>query len=335
MRQRARSSAAFAFCGALSVSTAGFAKDELYRVPRTEFGHPDVEGVWDHTDATPLERPLGFDALVITPAQAAEIERLLANAAEDRTVPTEPTEYFNARRMQPIHGELHSSIIVDPADGRTPGTPLFKEWQPRTRAAVVNAVDGPEQRPTSERCLGNPAAQPPQLFNPGTNLRQILQTRDALVVLAEVMGQARVIRLNAQHAPAAVTSWSGDAIGWWEGATLVVETVHFTPADSGRVATGIAFMVSPAAKVVERITRVSDRELSYTFTVEDPTYYTRPWKGETHFVRTDERLFEYACHEANYSLTYILQGGRVRDGQWPPNAAAAPPVALSTRTPDR
>ena len=218
--------------------------------------------------------------------------------------------------MLPIRGELRSSIIIDPPDGRIPGTPAFKEWQVQARAAVVNALDGPEQRPTSERCLGNPAAQPPNLYNPGTNLRQIVQTKDAVVIVSEVMHFARIVRLNARHAPAAVTSWSGDSIGWWEGDTLVVETRYFTPSDIGRVAgppPGITFLVSPGATVTERITRVSDDELNYVFTVDDPAHYTRPWTGETHFMRTDDRLFEYACHEANYSMRFILQGGRARD----------------------
>ena len=140
--------------------------------------------------------------------------------------------------MLPIRGELRSSIIVDPPDGRIPGTSAFKEWQVQARAAMVNALDGPEQRPTSERCLGNPAAQPPNLYNPGTNLRQIVQTRDAVVIVSEVIHFARIVRLNATHAPAAVTSWSGDSIGWWEGDTLVVETKYFTPSDIGRIAGG-------------------------------------------------------------------------------------------------
>ena len=287
-----------------------------YAPPRLEDGRPDFQGVWDHINATPLERPPGFTTLAISTEQAAALEQLILNFTEDRSTPTEPTEYFKERRVLPIRGQPRSSIIVDPADGRIPGTPAFKEWQVRARAAVVNALDGPEERPTSERCLGNPAGQPPNLYNPGTNLRQIVQTHDAVVIVAEVMQSLRIIRLNAPHGPAAATSWSGDSIGWWEGDTLVVETKYFTPSDTGRIAgpqPGIAFQVSPATTVTERITRVSDDELNYVFTVDDPAYYTRPWMGETHFMRTDEHLLEYACHEANYSMRFILQGGRARD----------------------
>jgi hypothetical protein len=301
-----------ACAAALSVLAApAFAAQ--YRPPRLEDGRPDLQGVWDFVNATPLERPPGFATLTITPEQAAAIDRALEEVAEDRSTPAESTDYFNHRHLLPIHGELRSSIIVDPPDGRIPGTAAFKQWQVDVRASVINALDGPEQRPTSERCLGNPAAQAPNLFNPGTNLRQIVQTRDAVMIESEVMHFVRVVRLNAQHGPAAVTSWPGDSIGWWEGDTLVVETRHFTPSDTGRVTAGITFLVSPDATVTERITRVAADELSYVFTIDDPANYTQPWTGETNLMRKDENLLEYSCQEANYSLRFILQAGRARD----------------------
>lgn len=302
-------------CAAALTVCAASAAVAAYRPPQLEDGHPDLQGVWDHVNATPLERPPGVATLTITGEQADAIARALDQVAEDRSKPTEPTEYFNERRLLPIRGELHSSIIVDPPDGRIPGTAAFKQWQVLARHNVVSAFDGPEQRPTSERCLGNPASQPPNLFNPGTNLRQIVQTRDAVVIESEVLHFARIVRLNAKHAPAAVTSWSGDSIGWWERDTLVVETKHFTPSDSGRVASGITFLVSPGATVTERITRVAEDELSYVFTVDDPANYTQPWTGETHLMRKDENMLEYACNEANYSLRFILQGGRAHDAE--------------------
>jgi hypothetical protein len=303
-----------AYATALSVLAAPSGAAE-YRPPRLEDGHPDLQGVWDFVNATPLERPPGVATLTITREQAADIDRALEQFAEDRSKPAENTDYFNHRRLLPIRGELHSSIIVDPPDGRIPGTAAFKQWQVRARANVVGALDGPEQRPTSERCLGNPASQAPNLFNPGTNLRQIVQTRDAVLIESEVMHFARVVRLNAQHAPAAVTSWPGDSIGWWEGDTLVVETKHFTPSDNGRITEGITFLVSPAATVTERIARVAEDELSYVFTVDDSANYTQPWTGETNLMRKNENMLEYACHEANYSLRFILQAGRARDAE--------------------
>jgi hypothetical protein len=265
-------------------------------------------------NSTPLERPPGFTTLTIDAEQAAAIVRALEHVAEDRSRPTEPTEYFNTRQLLPIRGELRSSIIVDPPDGRIPWTPAFKQWPARARAAMINAVDGPEERPPSERCLGNPAAQAPNLYNPGTNLRQIVQTADAVLIVSEVMHFARIVRLNARHAPAAVTSWAGDSIGWWEADTLVIETRYVTSSDNGRIAGAtITFLVAPTTTVTERLTRVGENELNYVFTVEDPAFYTQPWTGETHLARTSDQMLEYACHEANYSMRYVLQGGRVND----------------------
>lgn len=320
MQQRPACALLALLAGTVLTGETALPKDQSYRPPRLADGRPDFQGSWDHTNPMPLVRPPGFTTLIITAEQAAQLERALEAREEDREIPTEPTEYFNVRHIQPIRGEYRSSIIVEPDDGKIPGTPVFQEWESRVQFNTLHAMDGPEQRPASERCLGNPASQPPNLYNPGTNLHQIVQTKDAVVFVAEWMNDARIIRLNSQHAPAAVTSWSGDSIGRWEGDTLVVETKYFTAADPGRVASGVRFRVSPQTTVIERITRVSDDELNYEFTVDDPTFYTRPWKGETNFMRTDDRILEYACHEANYSLTFMLEGARLRDGQEPAGA---------------
>ena len=135
----------------------------------------------------------------------------------------------------------------------------------------------------------------------------------AIVIASEELHEARVIRMNTQHAPASITSWLGDAIGWWEGGTLVIETKYFAPTSAARAGPGMLFFVGPDTVVTERITRVSADELSYTFTVEDPSYYTQPWKGETRFSRSDEHMLEYACHEGNYSLPFALMSARSLD----------------------
>src|SRR6185503_3087941 len=119
--------------------------------------------------------------------------------------------------------------------------------------------------------------------------------------------EARVIRMNAKHANPAITSGLGDAIGWWEGDTLVVETRYFTPSDTTRVSPAGIFLVSPATTVTERFTRISPEELNYRFTIEDPTWYERPWTGETHFTLSDQGLVEAACHEGNYNLRFMLE----------------------------
>jgi hypothetical protein len=290
----------------------------VYRPPRLVDGRPNLQGNWDHLDPTPLERPAGFDSLVISKADAARIEASLDAFFEDRTTPTEPTEFFNERHILPIRGELRSSIIVEPQDGKLPWKPALKNWSAETRRAGIASADGPEQRPNSERCLGNPASQPPNLNNPGTNLHQIVQTADTVVFVSEWGNAARIIRLNSHHAPAAVTSWLGDSIGWWEGDTLVVESKNFSLTGTARMAAPNAFKVSARSTVIERFALVSNDELNYQFTVDDPESYTQPWKGETHFMRTRDQLLEYACHEDNRAIVSILQAARIRDGQWPP-----------------
>jgi hypothetical protein len=294
------------FCFALLVTVTATAAD--YQAPRLSDGHVDLQGVWSHTNLTPLERPADFKSLVITPDQAAAIEAKILSRNEDLSKPAEPSLYFDTRTVEPIGGELRSSIILDPADGRIPGNDSFKEQAAQMKASVLTAFDGPEQRPGSERCVSAPSAAPPVSLVPAGDLRQIVQTSNAILIASEELHEARVVRMNAKHAPAAVTSWLGDSIGWWEGDTLVIETTQFAPTSATRAGPNSLFFVSAQTIVTERIRRVADDELSYTFTVNDPTYYTRDWHGETRFKRSDFTLLEYACHEGNYSLGYVLQG---------------------------
>jgi hypothetical protein len=302
----------FLFCALLLPGVVD-AKDHAYRPPRLKDGHVNLQGVWAHTNLTPLERPAELKSLVITREEAAQIEGKIAAKNDDLKRPAEPSLYFDTRTVEPIRGELRSSIIVEPSDGMIPGNALYKERIGKIRASVLTAFDGPEQRPASERCLSGVSAAPPIQLVPATDLRQIVQTGDTIVIANEEIHETRVIRMNTQHAPAAIVSWLGDSIGWWESDTLVIETRHFAPSSAERMSPNNMFLVSPRTVVVERITRVSDDELSYVFTVEDPTWYTQPWKGETRLHRSRERMLEYACHEGNYSLPYALQGARAQE----------------------
>lgn len=292
-------------CSLLLASPA-YGRD--YQPPHLTDGSPDLQGVWSHTNLTPLERPADVKSLVVTPEQAAAIEAKINARNEDLSRPAEPSLYFDHRTVERIGGELRSSIIIEPADGMVPGNALFKEITGHARASMLTAFDGPEQRPGAERCLSAPSAAPPIMMVPAGDLRQIVQTRNAILIATEELHEARAIRMNAKHAPAAITSWLGDSIGWWEGSTLVIETTNFAPTSMVRAGPAGAFLVSPRTIVVERIRRIADDELSYEFSVSDPTYYTRDWRGETRFKRSTARMLEYACHEGNYSLTYVLQG---------------------------
>ncbi|HET9448013.1 MAG TPA: hypothetical protein VFO35_17235, partial [Steroidobacteraceae bacterium] len=135
--------------------------------------------------------------------------------------------------------------------------------------------------------------------------------------ISEFLGAARIVRLGSKRLQTVIASWLGDSIGRWEGDVLIVETRGFTPGDHLRSGGGASnsFLVSPQTVVTEHFARVAADRIDYSFTVEDPTYYTQPWTGESHFLRRNEQILEYACHEANYSLVHILEGARVRDAQ--------------------
>jgi hypothetical protein len=295
-------------CGLLAAAVTAQAGE--YRPPRLADGQVDLQGVWSHRNITPLERPAELKSFVITRDEAAQLQARILAKTNDQSKPGEPAEYFWDRGIEPIRGEYRSSIITDPADGKIPGNEHFKTLAKATGAAVLTAFDGPEARPGAERCLTATSAAPPVTVVPADDLRQIVQTQSSIVIASEELHEARVVRMNAQHGPAAITTWLGDAVGWWEGETLVIETKYFASTSSARAGPGMLFFVGPNTIVTERITRVAADELSYVFTVEDPSYYTQPWKGETRFGRSDEQMLEYACHEGNYSLPFALQSAR-------------------------
>jgi hypothetical protein len=291
------------------------AERETYRPPRHADGRPNFEGVWVNTNATPLVRPPGYTQLYISASEARDLDSRRKAGNEDRTTPSEPTEWTDERYIERVSGTFRSSIVIEPPDGQIPGNEAFRKRVAAVPAAIMHAMDGPEQRPNSERCLGSQAAQPPILSIATINLHLIIQTADATVFVSEWLHAARVIRMNSVHAHPAITSWLGDSIGWWEGDTLVVETKSFTASDQARTSPLGIFLVSPATTVTERFSRISHEELNYRFTVEDPTWYERPWTGETHFLLSDQRLLEAACHEGNYTVRFMLEAARSLEAQ--------------------
>ena len=222
-----------------------------------------------------------------------------------------------------VDGQWRTSIITDPANGRYPprtpesrggAGPYVGSGRPNTGTAWwleddLNApgpYDDPEIRPLAERCLlgFSSTGGPPMLPALYNNLKRIVQTDDHVVILVEMVHDARIIRLNAEHDPPEIRKWLGDSVGHWEGDTLVVDTTNFTdhPALGG---------ASRNLHVVERFTRVDADTLLYAFTIEDPTVWTAPWSGEYSWPASDNKVFEYACHEANYSFGGILGGARI------------------------
>ena len=317
--------------------SATAAAAEPYKAPRTPYGAPDLEGVWRDRSLTGLQRPKDFKALVATPYEAAAYEKKRRDRYETGIAPTAPdAPAFKPGEVEDesaqwserpvglarIRGEIRTSVIVEPEDGKLPYTVA-------ARAAADKATkdeevyDDPEGRPFDERCLlGGGGGVAPPIINIRDPIK-IVQTRDSVVLFGEQNHEARIVRLGARHRPAAMSAWMGDSIGWWEGDTLVVETTNFSPSDRWRWNGGDYIRVTPATRVAERFTRVGADELVYAYTVEDPTIYTRTWRGEVSFRTTQQPMFEFACHEGNYALTHILQGGRFEDRA----KAAAPAVA--------
>jgi hypothetical protein len=298
---------------ALCVTAHAAEKPTPYHAPRLPEGHVDMQGIWENSNLTPLERPPEFTQLTITASDAARLKaQYLAGTGPNQ--PDDPGRGLEDRNYEPIRGELRSSQIVDPGDGKIPWKNGYQEKLAALRREVLTAFDNPEQRPTAERCLSSTGA-PPMQPTLDDNLYQVVQTPATTVIVSELAHDARLIRMNEMHSPAALTSWLGDSVGWWDGETLVIETKYFSPNSAVRLNPRFAFMVSPSTMVVERFTRVSDRELNYVFTVTDPTYYTRPWTGETHLLRSTKRMFEFACHEGNYSMRDMLEAARAQDAK--------------------
>jgi hypothetical protein len=226
-----------------------------------------------------------------------------------------------------VDGQARSSLIIDPPDGKVP--PMKPEATKRNaafaaRGAVApdaneasaasgppGAFDGPELRPLAERCLlgfgstSGPPTLPNYFYN---NMKQIVQTKDTVLILNEMVHDARIIRMNAEHLPSNIRKWMGDSVGRWEGDTLVVDTTNFTDKTQFRGS-------SENLHVVERFTRTGPKTILYRFTVEDPSTWDRPWTGEYPWNATDENIYEYACHEGNYSLGGMLRGARQKEAE--------------------
>jgi hypothetical protein len=296
-------------------------------VPRTPWGDPDLQGVWDYWTFTPLERPreLGGQAL-LTDEEAAQLARRLRDDIVARDA-TERGGYsqeaWTDRRRATVLNQ--TSLIVDPPDGRIP--PLTPEAQKREdayRAAGGHPVrmrsdgigsDDPEDRGLSERCLLGFSTGPPLLPAGYNNNVQLIQTPEYVVMHLEMNHDVRIVPLDGRPGlPAGIRQWMGESRGRWEGNTLVVETTNFTDKTasfSARVgASGFELGSARDLRLIERFTRVDANTLTYEFTVHDPATFTRPFTGRFPMNLTTERIFEYACHECNYGLRYILEAAR-------------------------
>jgi hypothetical protein len=291
-------------------------------------GHAGFDGVWNSATVTPLERPRQFtDKPFFTPEEAAAWERQVAENNEER--PPQPgarntgtyNTFFREFGTRTVK-TLRTSIVTDPADGRIPAlTPAAAEIK-RRRAEAQKNVESAEDTGLQDQCLAFLTAGPPMLPYSYNSNYQIVQTKDAIVVHVEMIHDARIIYMDGRpHLSPGIRRWMGDSIGHWAGNTLVVDTTNFNDGGGFYGDAGGNFGWDRHLHLVERFSLLDADTLLYQFEIDDPTAFTQPWKGELTMTRSSDRLYEYACHEGNYSLTNMLRGYRATERQ-PANPAA-------------
>ena len=299
-----------ATAGAKPVSTA-----KPYRAPRTPDGQPDLGGFWSNATYTPLQRAQNVNKEFYTPE---EFKKVMADAQARDEEQTKPgttadvhydfTQFGLDKSQHTIAHNLRTSQIIDPPDGRIP--PQTPEAQKRAQAQAAELkqqggqYDRVQNMPNGSRCIIMGGAGPP-LRDAGYNSTyHIVQGQGTVMVLTEMIHDARIIPLDKRPAPAdGLKQWVGMSRGRWEGETLVVETTNFNGRNPFQGS-------SDQLKVTERFTRTSDDQIEYKFTVEDPQTWTRPWTVLNYLQKTNGPIFEFACHESNIGVSGILAGAR-------------------------
>ena len=281
--------------------------------PKTPWGHPDLQGTWTYKTITPLERPAQFaKQAFLTEQEAAELERIALKENTDEERPKDAArdvagaynDFWFDRGDKTVRTR-RSSLIIDPPDGRIPAlTPEGKARVDARAMKVARPAWGPEDRSQFERCVTRGLPRLPGGYN--QNL-QILQTPDAVVILYEMMREARVIPLDGRaHVGSNIRQWMGDSRGRWEGNTLVVETTNFNRQHEFRGA-------SDNLRLVERFTRLDTDTIDYQVTASDPATWTASWTAAVPLNKTSDVMYEYACHEGNYGMPNLLSSARAED----------------------
>jgi hypothetical protein len=263
--------------------------------------HPQFEGAWSSATAIPLERPAKLkDQPFYTREQAAELQKKARGANDD---PVSRLE--TGSLMQP---SLRTSIITDPPNGLLPSLTPAAAAAKKDRVERLHQPAGVRDMGLQDRCLVFPTAVPPMIPYRYNSNYQIVQTDDAVVVVAEMVHDARIIHFDRRsHLPSTIRQWLGDSVGHWEGTTLVVDTTNFNDAGGFYGDAGEMYGWDRNMHVVERFSLLDANTILYRFEVEDPTAYTKPWKGELTMTRIVNPPFEYACHEGNEDLPNILK----------------------------
>ena len=298
---------------ALSMIRPAVAQPPLPAAPR----HPDFAGTWNSATATPLERPTRFkDKAFFTPEEAAEWERLMAaeNAEPSPLAVSKSVGTYNTAFREfgsHVVKTRRTAIITDPPDGRIPALTPEAAAEKRRRQELLRHPSGAKDLGLQDRCLIFPTAVPPMIpYSYNSNYR-IVQTNDALMIHVEMIHDTRIIAMGGRpHLPSNIRLWLGDSVGHWEGSTLVVDTANFNDAGGFYGDAGGMYGWDRNLHVVERLSLLDPDTILYRFEVDDPTAFTRSWKGELTMARVSGQIFEYACHEGNYAVPSLLTGFR-------------------------
>jgi hypothetical protein len=298
-----------------------------WAAPRTPDGQPDLQGTWTNATVTPFQRPaqLGTKQF-FTAEEAATFEKQRVEQGNVDRIEGERGASDLARRSYNnfwtdrgthVAKTMHTSLVVDPPDGKVP--PFTPEAQMRFDAVraylAQHTADSPEDRYLSERCILFGAAGPPMLPEPYNNNYEIVQSRGFVAIAVEMNHETRIVPLDGSpHLPAQIRQWTGDSRGHWEGDTLVVDSTNFKFNDQSRFGVGyLDGMTDENLHVVERFRRTDPSTIMYQATVDDPSVYTKPWTVEISIAKRTDRIFEYACHEGNYGMIGILSGARAEE----------------------
>jgi len=318
---------------------AKYGVDPSYKVPRTADGKPDLQGVWANNSVTPMTRPTQWkDKTEITQVELKELQQLVAKNAQeggdaifadfiqlalntkekgkfDQTSYDPTTGNYNQFWMADREWDTRTSLIIDPQNGTMP--PLTPEGEkrrvgsgrgfaagPQTPQPRRPAPAGPEDLPLGERCLTFGAPRTGAGYN---SYVQIIQSPETVVLLQEMAHDARMVPITSKATlPSNVRQWLGKPNGRWEGDTLVVETTNYLQGFMGS---------TPDVKVTERYTRVAADWINWVITVDDPKTWTQPWSFMIRLKKSDDQVYEYACHEGNHSMIGILAGARKEDAK--------------------
>jgi len=293
---------------------------EDYVPPQTAFGVPDVQGIWTYETRTSLQRPAIYEGeleideetMLAKMMSTAEYNEFLAETGAEGPTGGAVGAYNDfwfapGEALAFMNGKYRTSLIVDPADGQIPWKEDGQAIRQAQRESLLmgrDPSDGPEGRALADRCMVSYASTMPFVSSFYNNNMQIVQSPTHVMILAEMVHNVRIVRIDKDFRNLPFRQWLGDSIGYYEGDSLVVVTKNFNPWQVKE------YLISENVTLTERFSRVAEDKIHYSFTIDDPDLYTQPWTAEMPMTTLDDQIYEYACHDGNYALPAILAGER-------------------------